>query len=86
MEKIYVYVEKGYLNSVEGLEYLQKAVESKVANKWSVNIVDFEIEYNQLWEKEMTKLEIETNCVNPIDLSELVVNTFNIRRIFIKNK
>ena len=86
MEKIYVYVEKGYLNSVEGLEYLQKAVESKVANKWSVNIVNFEIEYNQLWEKEMTKLEIETNYINPIELTELVVNTFNRRRRFIKNK
>ena len=61
MEKIYVYVEKGYLNTVEGLEYLQKAVESKLNNQWIVNIVDFEIEYNQLWEKEMTKLEIETN-------------------------
>ena len=33
MEKIYVYVEKGYLNSVEGLKYLQKAVESKIDNK-----------------------------------------------------
>ena len=86
MEKIYVYVEKGYLNSVEGLEYLQKAVENKIANKWSVNIVDFEIEYNQLWEKEMTKLEIETNYFNPIELAELVVNTFNRRRRFIKNK
>ena len=86
MEKIYVYVEKGYLNTVEGLEYLQKAVESKLNNQWIANIVDFEIEYNQLWEKEMTKLEIETNCVNPIDLSELVVNTFNRRRRFIKNK
>ena len=86
MEKIYVYVEKGYLNSVEGLEYLQKAVESKVDNKWAVNMVDFEIEYNQLWEKEMTKLEIETNYFNPIELTELVVNTFNRRRRFIKNK
>ena len=86
MEKIYVYVEKGYLNSVEGLKYLQKAVESKVANKWSVNIVDFEIEYNQLWEKEMTKLEIETNYFKPVELAELVVDTFNRRRRFIKNK
>lgn len=86
MEKIYVYVEKGYLNSAEGLEYLQKAVESKVDNKCAVNIVDFEIEYNQLWEKEMTKLEIETNYFNPIELAELVVNTFNRRRRFIKNK
>ena len=61
MEKIYVYVEKGYLNSVEGLEYLQKAVENKVANKWSVNIVDFEIEYNQLWEKEMDSWTVRHN-------------------------
>ena len=64
----------------------EKAVKSKVADKWSVNIVDFEIEYNQLWEKEMTKLEIETNYLNPIELTELVVNTFNRRRRFIKNK
>ena len=34
----------------------------------------------------MTKLEIETNYFKPIELAELIVNTFNRRRRFIKNK